>query len=124
MTRKKRRMQESREMLREIQEETAKMEKEIGKKSKKVFTEAGQKASAREFKRKGAQAEKELAGRSLYDDDERKEQKRKRKLKAANSDAVGDGGLFSEDRVTFDKKPIVEANQAPVKSSYEFIEYD
>merc|ERR1712194_642455 len=120
MTRKKRRAQE-------VQEETAQAEKETGKKSNKVFTEAGQKGSARASKKKGAQAEKELAERSLHDDDKRQERKRKQRLKASSSDAAGDGGLFSEERVAFAKKPkkgASEASEAPVKSSYEFTEYD
>merc|ERR1712194_368000 len=122
MTRKKRRAQEVREMLKEVQEETAQAEKETGKKSNKGFTEAGQKGAARASKKKGAQAEKELAERSLHDDDKRQE-----RLKASSSDAAGDGGLFSEERVAFAKKPkkgASEASEAPVKSSYEFTEYD
>lgn len=124
MTRKKRRAQETREMLKEVREETAQMEKETGKKSNKVFTEAGQKGSARASKRKGAEVEKELADRSVHEDDKRKERKRKQRLKAASSDAAGDGGLFSEERVAFSKKPKKEGNEEPIKSSYEFTEYD
>lgn len=126
MTRKKRRAQEAREDMKEAMEESAQMEEETGKKSKNVFTEGGMKGSAREFKRKEQEKEKELGARSLNDDDVRKERKRKQRQKAANSDAAGDGGLFSEEKVAFSKKPrpTKDASEAPAKSSYDFKEYD
>lgn len=117
MTRKKRRAQEARAMFLEAKEEAAEMEQETGKKSKKVFTESEIKGSARASKRKEAQREKELASRSVNDDDARRERKRKQRQKAANSDAAGDGGLFAEERVAFAKKPKKDAAaEAPVKS--------
>lgn len=124
MTRKKRRAQEAREMLREAQEESAEMEKETGKKSKQVFTDAGIKSSARATKRKDAERERELANRSIHDEDKRKERKRKQKQKAASSDAAGDSGLFAEEKIAFAKKPKKEGTEGPVKSSYTFTEYD
>mmetsp|Transcript_21764 Transcript_21764/g.52623 ORF Transcript_21764/g.52623 Transcript_21764/m.52623 type:complete len:941 (+) Transcript_21764:72-2894(+) len=124
MTRKKRRAQEARAMFLEAREEEAAMEEETGKKSKKVFSESGQRQSARASKRKEAQQEREIAGRSLNDDDLRKERKKKQRQKAAASDAPGDGGLFSEERVAFAKKPKKESTEAPAKSSYSFSEFD
>lgn len=124
MTRKKRRAQEARAMFLEAKEEAAATEEETGKKSKKVFTDAEIKGSARASKRKEVQRERELAARSLNDDDLRKERKRKQRQKAAASDAPGDGGLFSEERVAFAKKPRKEATEAPAKSSYSFKEFD
>jgi len=123
MTRKKRRAQEARAMFLEAREEAAEMEEETGKKSKKVFTEGGIKGSARAAKKKEAQRDKELAARSLNDEDKRRERKRKQK-KAANLDAAGDAGLFSEERVSFAKKPKKDTAEAVVKSSYEFTEYN
>ena len=122
MTRKKRRAQEAREMLREAQEEEEERVEQTGKKSKKIFTDAGIKGSARASKRKEALREKDMASRSLYDEDARKERKRKQRQKAADSDAAGDGGLFSEERVAFAKKPKKEAVEAPIKSSYQMKE--
>lgn len=116
MTRKKRRAQEARAMFMEAREEAAEMEEQSGKKSKKAFTENEIKGSARASKRKQAEQEKELAGRSLNDDDIRRERKRKQKLKAANSDAAGDAGLFSEEKVAYAKKPKKEDAESPVKS--------
>ena len=116
MTRKKRRAQEARAMFQEAREEAAEMEEETGKKSKKVYSEGGIKSSARAAKKKEAQREKELANRSLNDDDKRKERKRKERQKAANSDAAGDGGLFSEEKVAYAKKPKKDVAEAPVKS--------
>ncbi|KAL7537308.1 hypothetical protein ACHAXR_007730, partial [Thalassiosira sp. AJA248-18] len=124
MTRKKRRAQEARAMLLEAKEEAAEMEEQTGKKSKSKFTEAEIKGSVRASKRKESQREKELASRSLNDDDIRKERKRKQRQKAASSDAAGDSGLFSEERVAFAKKPKKEATEAPEKSSYTFHEHD
>ena len=124
MTRKKRRAQEARAMLLEAQEEAAEMEQQTGKRSKKLFTDAEIKGSARATKRKDAEREKMLSGRSLNDEDVRKERKRKQRQKAAESDAPGDGGLFAEERVAFANKPTKEAAETPVKSSYFFKEYD
>ena len=118
MTRKKRRAQEAREMFLEAKEEEAEKEEETGKKSKKVFTEAQIKGSARATKRNEAQRENELAARSLNDDDKRSERKLKQKRKAANPDAAGDGGLFSEELVAHAKKPKKETTEAPAKSRY------
>lgn len=118
MTRKKRRAQEAREMFQEAKEEAAEHEAETGKKSKKSFTEGDIKASTRTTKKKEAQREKELAGRSVNDDDLRKERKRKQRQKVASSDAAGDSGLFAEERVAFSKKPKKEADEAPAKSRY------
>mmetsp|Transcript_4792 Transcript_4792/g.10901 ORF Transcript_4792/g.10901 Transcript_4792/m.10901 type:complete len:528 (+) Transcript_4792:1532-3115(+) len=124
MTRKKRRAQEARAMFQEAREEEAEMEQETGKKSKNVYTESEIKGSARAFRKEEALREKEIAGRSVNDDDKRKERKRKQRLKAASSDAAGDGGLFSEERIAFAKKPKKEANEGPAKSSYDFHEGD
>ena len=124
MTRKKRRAQEARAMFLEAKEEAVEMEEETGKKSNKVFTEGEIKGSARSSKKKQAQLEKELASRSLNDEDKRKERKRKQRKKAASSDAAGDGGLFSEERISYAKKPKKGESDASVKSSYEFKEYN
>lgn len=124
MTRKKRRAQEARAMFQEAREEEAEMEEETGKKSKNIYTENEIKGSARATKKKEALREKELAGRSVTDDDARKERKRKQRVKAASSDAAGDGGLFSEERIAFAKKPKKDVSDAPAKSAYVFHEGD
>jgi len=127
MTRKKRRAQEVREAMREAQEEARQEMEESGKKSKKAFTDAAMKGSAKDAKRKEAQREKELQSRSLYDEDmqrERKKQQKKRKAASSNSDALGDGGLFSEEKVSYAKKAKNSEADQPTKSAYTFHEYD
>jgi len=127
MTRKKRRAQEVREAMREAQEEARQEMEESGKKSKKAFTDAAMKGSAKEAKRKEAQREKELQSRSLYDEDmqrERKKQQKKRKAASSGSDALGDGGLFSEEKVSYSKKTKKSEADSPRKSAYTFHEYD
>ena len=125
MTRKKRRAQEVREAMREAQEEEREQMEESGKKSKKVFTDAAMKGSAKQTKRKEAQREKELQSRSLYDEDQQRERKKKqKKRKAASADALGDGGLFSEEKVSYAKKSKKSEVDKPTKSAYTFHEYD
>merc|ERR1712127_296576 len=110
-------------------QEAAELEEETGKKSNKAFTEGDIKGSVRAFKKKEAQRDKEIASRSVNDDDmrnEQKERKRKQKRKAATnlSDAAGDGELFSEERVAHAKPRKETTNDGPVKSSYVFHDYD
>lgn len=125
MTRKKRRAQEVREAMREAQEEARQEMEESGKRSKNAFTDAAMKGSAKAVKRREAQREKELDSRSLYDEDVRKERKQKqKKRKAASSDALGDGGLFSEEKVSYAKKAKNGDVEKPRKSAYTFTEYD
>ena len=127
MTRKKRRAQEVREAMREAQEEARQEMEESGKKSKKAFTDAAMKGSAKEAKRKEAQRERELQSRSLYDEDmqrERKKKQKKRKAASSGSDALGDGGLFSEEKVSYSKKAKKSEADSPRKSAYTFHEYD
>ncbi|KAL7531356.1 hypothetical protein ACHAWF_003821 [Thalassiosira exigua] len=114
MTRKKRRAQEAREMLLEAKEESERS----GEKTKIVFTNAEIKGSARASKRNEARREKESASRSLNDEDVRKKRIQKQKQKAVASDAAGDGGLFSEEKVAFSKKSKEEEERAPAKSRY------
>lgn len=125
MTRKKRRAQEVREAMREAQEEARQEMEESGKKPKKAFTDAAMKGSAKAAKRKQAEQEKELQSRSLYDEDVRRERKKQQqKRKAANSDALGDSGLFSEEKVSYAKKAKISEAEKPAKSAYAFHEYD
>lgn len=117
MSRKKRRAQEAHAMMREAQEEARNEGEESGKKSKKVFSDGSMKGSAKAAKRKEADRERELAARSLNDEDMRRERKLKQKRKTASSDALGDSGLFAEEKVAYAKKPKNEAAN-PVKSRY------
>ena len=117
MTRKKRRAQEAREMMLRAHEESKKEMKEGGKPSKKVFTDASMKGAAKSAKKKEAQREKELAAMSLNDDGIKRERKSKQKREIAeNADATGDGGLFSDERVSFAKKPKKETIDTSAKS--------
>jgi len=126
MTRQKRRAQEARAMFLEAKEEAAQTEEETGKKSKMAFTDGDVKGSAKAFKRDEAKRKKDIAARSVHDDDLLRERKRKQRRKVVeSSDAAGDGGLFSEERVAFAKKPKNDvAADAPAKSSYVFHESD
>ncbi|KAL7517185.1 hypothetical protein ACHAWX_002125 [Stephanocyclus meneghinianus] len=121
MSRKKRRAQEAHAAMEVARNEA----EESGTKSKKVLSDAAMKASAKAAKRKEMLLERALAERSIHDDDMRREQKfRQKNRKVMNSDALGDGGLFSEEQVSFSKKPKKESTEAPIKSSYTFKEYD
>ncbi|EJK48348.1 hypothetical protein THAOC_32865 [Thalassiosira oceanica] len=64
--------------------------------------------------------------RSVFDEDLRREMKQKRRKKVGSSDASGDQGLFSEERVAYARRPKKDesAEDGPVKSSYAFREYD
>mmetsp|Transcript_27393 Transcript_27393/g.57678 ORF Transcript_27393/g.57678 Transcript_27393/m.57678 type:complete len:962 (-) Transcript_27393:1336-4221(-) len=126
MSRKKRRAQEAREAMKEAEDDARREMEESGKKSKKVFSDAGMKGSAKALRKKEAQREKELAAMSVHDDDVKRERKVKQKRKASSndSDALGDGGLFSDEKVAFAKKPKKEATDEPAKSSYFFKDYD
>lgn len=126
MSRKKRRAQEAHAAMEEARQEAREAVEESGRKSKKVLSDGAMKGSAKAAKKKELQLERERAQRSIHDDDMRKERKLKQKRQKASSgsDALGDGGLFSEEKVAFAKKPKKEIADAPVKSSYTFKEYD
>lgn len=113
MSRKKRRAQEAHAAMEVARNEA----EESGTKSKKVLSDAAMKASAKAAKRKEMLLERALGERSIHDDDMRREQKfRQKNRKVMNSDALGDGGLFSEEQVSFSKKPKKESTEAPIKS--------
>jgi ATP-dependent RNA helicase DDX27 len=118
MSRKKRRAQEAHAAMKEAQEEARRDAEESGKKSKKALSDGAIKGSAKHAKRKELQQQKELAERSTHDDDMRRERKLKQKRQKASggSDALGDGGLFAEEKVAFAKKPKKNDSDAPVKS--------
>jgi len=125
MSRKKRRAQEAHAAMEEAREEARREAEESGKKSKKALSDGAIKGAAKSAKRKELQQQKELAQRSTHDDDMRMERKLKKKRKTSSgSDALGDGGLFAEEQVSFAKKPKKTDSDAPVKSSYQFNEYD
>ena len=55
---------------------------------------------------------------------ERKKKQKKRKAASSGSDALGDGGLFSEEKVSYSKKAKKSEADSPRKSAYTFHEYD
>lgn len=118
MSRKKRRAQEAHAAMEEAREEARREAEESGKKSKKVLSDGAIKGSAKAAKRRELQHERELAERSTHDDDMRRERKMKQKRQktSSGSDALGDGGLFAEEKVAFAKKPKKADSDAPAKS--------
>ena len=118
MSRKKRRAQEAHAAMEEAREEARREAEESGKKSKKALSDGAIKGSAKAAKRRELQHERELAERSTHDDDMRRERKIKQKRKKGNSgsEALGDGGLFAEEKVAFAKRPKKTDSDAPVKS--------
>ena len=124
MSRKKRRLNEAREMAREMEQEER--EAETGKPSKKVISATHQRSSAKAMKRKQDQQMRDSESRSVFDEDLRREMKKKQRKKVDSSDASGDQGLFSEEKVAYARRPKNESadEDRPVKSSYTFREYD
>jgi ATP-dependent RNA helicase DDX27 len=116
MSRKKRRAQEAHAAMEEARQEARDEAEESGKKPKKVLSDGAMKGSAKVAKKREMQLERERAERSIHDDDMRRERKLKQKRQKTSGDALGDGGLFSEEKVSFAKKPKKEAADAPIKS--------
>jgi ATP-dependent RNA helicase DDX27 len=116
MSRKKRRAQEAHAAMEEARQEARDEAEESGKKPKKVLSDGAMKGSAKAAKKREMQLERERAERSIHDDDMRRERKLKQKRQKTSGDALGDGGLFSEEKVSFAKKPKKEAADAPIKS--------
>ena len=113
MSRKKRRAQEAHAAMEEAREEARQEAEESGKKSKKALSDGAIRGSAKAAKRKELEHERELAQRSIHDDDMRRERKLKQKRQKASSDALGDGGLFSEEKIAHAKKPKKGDSDAP-----------
>ena len=118
MTRKKRRAREARQMLEEhLAGEDANDNEDSGPvipNFKKV---------ARDHKREMAERAKEKTNRSIHDEDvERAKKKRKG---VVGSDALGDSGLFSEERIAYaPKKKSEQQDEDRIESSYNFHGYD
>lgn len=130
MTRKKRRAQEARQMLKEAQEEMRAEDEESGKQSN-IFTENTMKSSARATRNQDAQRAKEIENMSVHDTDMQQEKKKKQKQKLKkrkpnrDADASGDGDLFSDEQITYATKKTKKGDDAPQKSSYPDVqEYD
>ena len=134
MTRKKRRAREAKEEALQMQEEMREEQVEMGRKPGQIVTEESMKGSARAAKRQEARKEKEQSRKSLYDEDQERESKRKqreardgKKRKGAfATDAMGDGSLFDEEKVAFGakKSKVGENKTATAASRYQFSEFD
>ncbi|GFH45457.1 ATP-dependent RNA helicase DDX27 [Chaetoceros tenuissimus] len=121
MTRKKRRMREAKEEIAAMQEETREHYEETGEMSKKIMTQNAMKASAKAQKRQLMEQEQDKFMASIVEEDMKQEKKRKQKEKSEKkkkrgafaSDALGDSGLFDDERVA-----------QVQKSAFEFQGYD
>jgi ATP-dependent RNA helicase DDX27 len=115
MTRKKRRIREAREMF---------MNQSDDDDDGPDFhqTEISQKQTAKEHKRKLAEREKARRDRSIYDEDTERAA-RKRKGRVA-SDALGDSGLFAEEKVAYAPKKSKGDGEERAKSSFAFRGFD
>jgi len=130
MTRKKRRAREAREELERFQEETRREREESGLQPKKHVNEKTIKSSARAKKKQMEQKEKAYSEQSIHDEDtakalkrQQKEKKQKKRKGAFGSDALGDSGLFDDEKVAFASKK-VKGEDKPAKSNYDFKGYD
>eukprot|EP00978_Attheya_sp_CCMP212_P021306 scaffold62017_cov51-Attheya_sp.AAC.8 len=131
MTRKKRRAREAREDMLEAQEEMNREREESGKQPKRTITDKSIKTSARAQKKKMDNQQNEEYGKSVQDEDRAQKAKQKAKLSqekkkrkgAFASDAMGDGDLFADEKVTFAKKK-AKQDDVPAKSSYSFDGFD
>ena len=133
MTRKKRRAREAKEEALQMQQEMREEQIEMGRKPGQIITEDSMKGSARAAKRQEARKEKEQSNKSLYDEDQERESKRKqrearegKKRKGAfATDAMGDGSLFAEEKIAFGgKKSQGEDKTGTAASRYQFSEFD
>lgn len=109
MTRKKRRIREAREMAAEMMEEDYD--------GPEIQSELSQKQIARERKREQSEREMESRDMSIHDHDVRKAKKRKGRV---GSDALGDSGLFAEEKVAYAPKDAKGKSDERAKSSYDF----
>ena len=107
MTRKKRRIREAREM--------ANMGDDEDYGGPEIQTELSQKQIARERKREQSEKEMERRDMSIHDQD----MKRTKKRKARGSDALGDSGLFAEEKIAYASKDSKKSEER-AKSSYDF----
>jgi ATP-dependent RNA helicase DDX27 len=121
MTRKKRRAREAKEDLIRHQTEQNEEAEETGKRAKKIVTDAVIKTTARSAKRDTVRKQMEDRETSVQDDDRKKvvkQQAKKKRKGAFASDALGDSGLFDEERVAHSKKEKDGEKARP--SSYQF----
>jgi len=126
MTRKKRRAREALEALNAPDEDDG-GEYDDSEEPPEPAPAVNVKKSARAQKREKEVKEQEKYGQSVHDYDMEKERQRKKKRGIVGKDAVGDGSLFDEERVSYsrkEKKPMGESSFAPAKSSYSFRGYD
>lgn len=128
MTRKKRRLREAKEDLMRHQEDLMDHDEDKGVRLKNMASEKSQKSSARASKKAAARNEKRKDEQSHFDDDvERqrrlRETERKKRKNAFSSDSLGDGGLFEDENITYQKKQKDHEESRP-KTSFEFTEFD
>ena len=123
MTRKKRRAQEAREEMLKAQETVRAAAEESGNSQKKVLTDNAIKVSAKAQKKSMKEKDGEKGRRSIHDEDVYREAKRQKKKGVFGKDALGDGGLFDEEKVAFSKKKEPSATK-PTPSAYRFRGYD
>ena len=113
MTRKKRRIREAREMFQNMSDDE--YDAQEGQ------TESSQKQLAKEHKRKQSEKELERRDMSIHDEDVRRAKKRKGK---AGSDALGDSGLFAEEKIAYAPKQSKGKGEERAKSAYNFRGFD
>lgn len=114
MTRKKRRAREAKEYFENGGDEDDEM-------NDVPLPQTSMKQAARESKRDIHEKERKMRNKSIHDEDvERKSKKRKVK---AGSDALGDSGLFAEEKVAYAPKK-KEGEEERAKSAYNFHGFD
>jgi ATP-dependent RNA helicase DDX27 len=114
MTRKKRRAREAKEYFENGGDDEDEM-------NDVPLPQNSMKQAAREQKRDIHEKERVMSSKSIHDEDvERKSKKRKVK---AGSDALGDSGLFAEEKVAYAPKK-KEGDEERVKSAYNFHGFD
>jgi ATP-dependent RNA helicase DDX27 len=110
MTRKKRRAREALQELADYKAEEAEAEEQLSKKTKPISIQG----SARARKKEDAQSANAKQKKTIQDIDyEHDQAKKKRKKGVSSSDALGDGSMFSEERVAFAPKKDGDDKPAP-----------
>ena len=117
MTRKKRRAREAREALAAGPDDGD----EDDAPSKPVVNI---KSAARATKRKQAEKDREDADKSIQEQFAEKAQKTQNKKKRKGMDALGDSGLFDEEKVAFSSKKSTKREEEVAKSYYQFKSFD
>ena len=120
MTRLKRRRREAMQMLQDHMSAANDDDNE----GAAAMRQLSQKKAARDHKRQLDERSKEKRDQSIHDEDVERAQIRKKRKGASSSDALGDSGLFGEEKIAYAPKKKGKEGEERVGSNYNFRGYD